>query len=694
MRTWLTSCFAVALMVGCSEAGWRAEGQRAAPKDMSSTPLIPRDVLFGNPDRASPQISPDGSKMAYRAEVNGVMNVWVGPLNNPAAAKPVTKDKKRGIRMYGWAYNNSHILYIQDKDGDENWHLYATDLKTNETRDLTPIDGVQARFQQGSYKFPNEMLIGINDRVPELHDIYRINIQTGERKLILQNDGYLGFTTDDDFNVRLAAKITPDGGNELYKPTDGGKDWTLFMKISRDDLMTTGPAGFDKTGKTLYMRDSVGRNTAALVAYNMETDEKKMLASNPRVDVGGVMAHPTEKTIEAVSFTYTRREWKILDDSIKADLDYLKTVTDGEVMVTSRTLDDKHWIVVYVIDNGPVRYYHYDRAAGKAEFLFSNRKALEGLPLAKMHPVVIKSRDGLDLVSYLSLPVWMDQNDDGRPDKPVPMVLSVHGGPWGRDSWGYSSIDQWLANRGYAVLSVNFRGSTGFGKSFVNAADMEWGRKMHDDLIDAVNWAIKQKITKPGRVAIMGGSFGGYATLVGVTFTPDVFACGVDIVGPSNLITLLQSIPPYWKPMLDVFTTRVGDHRTEEGRKLLTERSPLTFVDRISKPLLIGQGANDPRVKQAEADQIVKAMEEKNIPVAYVLFPDEGHGFARPENRLAFNAVTEAFLAQHLGGRYEPIGDDFEGSSITVPKGADQVPGLTEALRRTSGKTESGKKGG
>jgi len=392
------------------------------------------------------------------------------------------------------------------------------------------------------------------------------------------------------------------------------------------------------------------------------------------------MAHPMEKTIEAVSFTYKRREWKILDASIKADLNYLKKVADGEMNVTDRTLDDKHWIVAYVMDNGPVRYYHYDRPGEKAKFLFSNRKALEGQPLTRIHPVVIKSRDGLNLVSYLSLPVWMDRDSDGRPEKPVPIVLFVHGGPWARDSWGYSSYDQWLTNRGYAVLSVNFRSSTGFGKKFVNSGDLEWARKMHDDLIDAVNWAIKKKIADPKRVAIMGGSYGGYATLVGLTYTPDVFACGVDICGPSNLITLLESIPPYWKPMLDVFTTRVGDHRTDEGRKLLTERSPLTYVDRISRPLLIGQGANDPRVKQAEADQIVKAMEDKNIPVAYVLFPDEGHGFARPENRIAFNAVAEAFLAKHLGGRYEPIGDDFTGSSITVPKGADQLPGLPEAL--------------
>jgi dipeptidyl aminopeptidase/acylaminoacyl peptidase len=680
MRICLRSCLIVALTAGAAAVAGPGDSRKASPKDMESTPLISRSALFGNPDRASAQISPDGSKLAFLADVDGVLNVWVGPVDNPAAARPVTKDKKRGIRGYAWAYNNRHIGYIQDKDGDENWHIYITDLKTNETQDLTPIDGVQARLQEFSHKFPDEVLVGINDRNPELHDIYRLNIKTGERKLIQRNDGYVGFTTDDDFNIRLATKITPDGGSEIFKVTGGDKAWTSFMKISPEDVMTTGPAGFDKSGRILYMTDSVDRNTAALVAYDLDADVKKVLASDARADVGMVMAHPTEKTIEAVSFTYERRKWKILDNSIKADLDYLKTVADGEVYVTSRTLDDQHWIVVYVMDNGPVRYYHYDRAAHKAEFLFTNRKELEGQPLAKMHPVVIKSRDGLNLVSYLSLPVWTDRDGNGRPEKPLPMVLSVHGGPWYRDSWGYNPMDQWLTNRGYAVLSVNFRGSTGFGKSFVNAANLEWGRKMHDDLIDAVNWAIKQKIAQPKGIAIMGGSYGGYATLAGLTFTPDVFACGVDIVGPSNLITLMKSIPPYWKPMLDLWTARVGDYRTEEGKRMLNERSPLTYVDRIVKPLLIGQGANDPRVKQAESDQIVKAMEDSSIPVAYVLFSDEGHGFARPENRQAFYAVAEAFLAKHLGGRYEPIGKDFEGSSITVPKGADQVPGLADAL--------------
>ena len=349
--------------------------------------------------------------------------------------------------------------------------------------------------------------------------------------------------------------------------------------------------------------------------------------------------------------------------------------------MTSRTLDDSQWTVAYILDNGPVKFYRYIRKPErKMVFLFNNRDDLEQYPLVKMHDRVIKSRDGLDLVCYLSLPPGTDADGDGVPDHPLPLVLDVHGGPWSRDSWGLNGQHQWLANRGYAVMNVNYRGSTGFGKKFLNASNGEWSGKMHDDLLDVVKWAIDHKIAEKDKVAIMGGSYGGYATLVGLTYTPDTFACGVDIVGPSSLVTLLQHVPEYWMPFMPVMKIRVGDVSTEEGRAALLKRSPLTLVDKIKKPLLIGQGANDPRVKRAEADQIVKAMNEKHIPVTYVLYPDEGHGFHRPENNTSFNAVTEAFLSKQLGGRYQPVGDDFKGSTITVPNGADQVPGLEKAL--------------
>jgi dipeptidyl aminopeptidase/acylaminoacyl peptidase len=655
-------------------------------RERETIPLIPREVLFGNPDRTSTQLSADGNKISYLAPVDGVLNVWVGPANDPAAAKPVTKDTDRGIRFYAWAYTNDHILYIQDKEGDENWRLYSVNVDTTETKDLTPVQGVQARVQETSPKFPCEILVALNDRVPQLHDLHLINIETGERRLVQHNEGFVSFITDDDYAVRLATRMTRDGGREILRPTKG-EGWEFFTKIAMEDTLTTSPVGLDKAGKTLYMMSSRDRNTAALVLLDLETGGHTVMAEDPQADVSNVMVHPTEKNVQAVGFTYMRKRWQIVDESIDQDLAYLRTVADGEVEVVSRTLDDRYWIVAYVIDNGPVRYYRYDRKGQAAQFLFTNRTALEGMPLAKMYPVVIASRDGLNLVSYYTLPVSRDRDSAGRPDAPFPTVLLTHGGPWARDTWGYNPWHQWLANRGYAVLSVNFRGSTGFGKAFINASTREWGAKMHDDLIDAVEWAVREGITDPARVAIMGGSYGGYATLVGLTITPDRFVCGVDIVGPSNLVTLLESVPPYWEPLVELWATRVGDHRTEGDRAFLNERSPLTYVDRIQRPLLIGQGANDPRVKQSESDQIVQVMQHKGIPVTYVLYPDEGHGFARPENRLSFNAVTEAFLSAHLGGRHEPIDDDFAGSSITVPVGAEGVPGLREAFSEATRKS-------
>src|SRR5690606_32421836 len=418
----------------------------------------------------------------------------------------------------------------------------------------------------------------------------------------------------------------------------------------------------------------------ALYAVDAESGERTLVYENPRADVGDALAHPRTGKVQAAASNYLREEWTVLDPAIREDMAKLAAMGPGEASVVSRTLDDSQWIVAYSAAENPTTYYRYDNASNQLTELFSTRPDLAGKPLVPMWPQEIKARDGKTLVSYLTLPQAADPDQDGNPDKAVPMVLFVHGGPWARDAYGYSSYDQWLANRGYAVLSVNYRGSTGFGKAFVNAADGEWAGKMHDDLIDAVAWAVDRGVTTPDKVAIMGGSYGGYATLVGLTFTPDTFACGVDIVGPSNLQTLLSTIPPYWAAFFEQFAKRVGDPRTEAGKKMLNERSPLNFVEKIKKPLLIGQGANDPRVKQSESDQIVQAMQRSEIPVTYVLFPDEGHGFARPENAMAFNAVTEGFLAECLGGRIEPIGDDFAGSSIEVPAGADGVKGLATAL--------------
>ncbi len=637
---------------------------------MTTLPLIPRRLLFGNPQRAQVHLSPDGAYLAWLAPHEGVLNVWVAPRTDLDAARPVTQDTDRGIRFYCWAYTPGRLLYLQDKNGDENWRLYVVDLTAGDAiQDLTPFEGVQAQLWADSPDFPAEILLGLNHRQPQWHDLYRLNLLTGELTLLLQHERFLGFTFDNAYQVREALQMTPDGGLAIFVPD--GDDWRQVDLIPGDDLLTTARIGFDHTNRILYAKESRGRDTAALVAIDTAADfAVQLLAEDAKADVEAVVRHPTTYHVQAASFVHARQRWRALDPAFEADLARLRTVTDGELSLMSRTLDDRFWIVVSVVDTGSARYYLYDRPAGEVRFLFSNRPDLDAYPLARMHPAIITARDGLELVAYYTLPADADANEDGIPDRPLPMVFLPHGGPWARDVWGFHPWHQWLANRGYAVLAVNFRSSTGFGKAFANAGNQEWGGAILHDQQDAVQWAIDQGIAAPERIAIMGGSFGGYSVLAGLTFTPELFACGVDLVGPSNLITLLESMPPYWRPMLELFTSRVGDHRTEEGRALLTRHSPLTYVDRICRPLLIGQGANDPRVKQAESDQIVQALQAKNIPVTYLLYPDEGHGFARPENNLSFNAVAEAFLADCLGGRLEPPGQDLEGSSLQVLAGS------------------------
>lgn len=668
-----------ALISGCVSA---APAQNKAAS--ADSPLIPRAVLFGNPDRVNPQLSPDGTHLAFIAPHNGVLNVWVGATADPESARPVTNDTKRGIRQYFWAYNNQQILYVQDTGGDENWHVFATNIDTKETRDLTPMDGVQARIAKISLDRPDQVAVAINKRNPQMHDLHTVNLLTGDSKLIQQNDdGIVDYVLDNNFRAVAATRFTPAGGTVILARGEAG-EWTTRAEVGPEDAMTTQVLGTDRVGIMLYMTDSRERDTAAVVADNLKTNTRTFLAEDARCDAEDVLVHPIKGYIQAIAFNHERTEWKLLDETLAADFAYLKGVCPGEFSISSRTKDDSRWIVTYVPDNAPTKYYLYDRTKKLATFLFSNRKQLDGVTLANMHPVTITARDGLKLVSYLTLPVGAGSN--ARPNAPMPMVLLVHGGPWARDSWGLNGTHQWLANRGYAVLSVNFRGSTGFGKKFTNAANGEWAAKMHNDLLDAVQWAVNERIADPKRVAIMGGSYGGYATLVGLTFTPDTFACGVDIVGPSNLVTLLQNVPPYWMPIMPMLTSRIGaDAKSEEGKRYLGERSPLNFVDKIRRPLLIGQGANDPRVKQVESDQIVRAMQNKRIPVTYVLYPDEGHGFQRPQNRTSFNAVVEAFLAQHLGGRFEPIGKDIEGSTIRVPAGAEHVPGLKDAVPQVGG---------
>ena len=685
-RLLLASAVSLALAActgGKADDSVAAAPSAAAPASLDQVELIPRDALFGNPERANVQLSPDGKYLSWVAPLDGTLNVWVAPADDLSAAKAVTRDTARGIRSYFWSYRPDTLLYLRDSGGDEDFHLYAVDLTSGQSRDLTPFEKTTAQVVGVSDRHPGTVLVGMNDRDAQWHDLYRVDLASGERSLVERNNHQIGsYLADADYNLRFATRSRPDGGVDLLRRA--GEAWEKYDEIPYEDGLSTGYAGLSKDGTTLYMQDSRDRNTNALFAIDTATGERSLVHEDPRADIGGAISDPETGKVQAVAVNYLREEWKVLDDEIRADLERLQAIGPGEASINTRTRDDRTWIVAYSAAEAPVEYYRYDRdgsGGGELTRLFSGRPALEGKPLVPMWPQELRSRDGKTLVSYLTLPAHADANGDGKADRPVPMVLLVHGGPWARDAYGYSSYDQWLANRGYAVLSVNFRGSTGFGKDFTNAGDGEWAGKMHDDLIDAVQWAVAEGVTTQDKVAIMGGSYGGYATLVGLTFTPDTFACGVDIVGPANLNTLLSTVPPYWASFYKQLVRRMGDPETEEGKAWLTERSPLTRVDAIKKPLLIGQGANDPRVKQDESDQIVNAMTAKDIPVTYVLFPDEGHGFARPENNKAFNAVAEGFLAQCLGGRAQPIGGDFAGSSITVPTGAEGVPGLAEALR-------------
>lgn len=650
---------------------------------LDDIPMIPRKSFFDDPDKTQGRISPDGTRVSYIAPVDGTKNVWVAPVDDPDAGVPVTHDTSRGTTNHFWAADNKHIIYLRDVGGDENFHLIAVNVDTGESRDLTDYENTLGQLVGGSYTYRDKLLIGMNDRDPRFHDVYLVDINTAERELVELNDGFAGYVPDHDLNIRVGVKPTADGGMSLQRKDEDGA-WVEFMPVSADEVFAMNPLGFSRDGERFYLVDATGRDTSALYQVDIETGERLMIAGSDQADMGATIFDQASEDPIAYSINYMKSEWHPIGASGEAALAPVSATIPGEATVVSQTEDDSRWVVVGDSPTAPDVYYLVDHEAGKTTKLFETRSALEGQPLSETYPVVIKSRDGLDLVSYLTLPPHLELSDDMTLEEPVPMVLWVHGGPWGRDSYGYSSIPQWFGNRGYATLQVNFRASTGFGKAFVNAGAKEWAMAMHDDLIDGVDWAIERNITSDGQVAIGGGSYGGYATLAGVTFTPEKFACGVDIVGPSNLETLINSVPEYWTSFFEVLVNNVGDPRTEEGRRLLRSRSPLYKADQITKPLLIGQGANDPRVKQAESDQIVDAMKAAGLPVTYVLYPDEGHGFGRAPNLDSFLAISEVFLAECLGGRSEDFGTAFEESSATVPHGIEFVPGLKDALEAAS----------
>jgi len=611
---------------------------------MTTNPLIPREVLFGNPTRTSPAISPEGTRLAWIAPHHGVLNVWIRTIGGDDD-RVVTADDERGIRSFTWAFDRRHLLYIQDRGGDENWRLYATDLIDGGTRDLTPFEGVQAEIVRLHEEHPDDVLVALNRDNAELHDVYRLRLGSGELEKVVENPGFVGWVADDSLHVRAGIAPTPDGGMIVMVRDTVDADWRPLHQVAQEDSLATSPLAFSSDGSRLLTITSKDANAGRLVWLDIENGSASVVAADDQYDVSTVWLHPDTHEPQLVGFLRDRLDWTVVDEGITDDIAVLEALDPGELNLLGRNLADDVWLVAYDHDAGPVSYHSYDRTTKRATFLFVHRPELDDYELADMVPFTLDARDGLTLHGYITFP-------PGVPRADLPAVLNVHGGPWARDTWGFDPTTQWLANRGYACVQVNYRGSTGYGKDFVNAGDKEWGAKMHTDLLDTVEFVAEQGWVDRGRVAIFGGSYGGYAALVGATFTPDVFACAVDIVGPSNLETLLASIPPYWAPLVAQFHTRMGDPDVDGD--LLRERSPLFRIDQLSIPLLIAQGANDPRVKQAESEQIVAALEEKGIDHTYLLFEDEGHGFAKPENRLRFYAGAERFLAEHLGGRNEP----------------------------------------
>jgi dipeptidyl aminopeptidase/acylaminoacyl peptidase len=611
--------------------------------------LIPRSVLFGNPERTSPQISPDGNSLAWIAPRDGVLNLWVAPVGGEsgvdwAVARPVTADTDRGIRMFAWAHDGRHLLYVQDVGGDENWRLYDVDPESGVRRDLTPFEGIHATIIGTSKRRPDEVLVGINADNPQLHDVYRLHLASGELVKEIENPGYAGWLADEDLVVRCAIAPLPDGSFDVLVRDSGEDEFRHLLSIPAEDATSTDVVSFSGDGRSVLMISAAGSDTGRLTRVDLATGESTVLAEDPEADVSGVLLHPDTRDPLIVMVLKDRMTYTVLDPSVADDFKAVRALHPGDPTFSDRDEADTTWLIAFTVDAGSVTYFMYDRATKTGRLLFSARPALDSYELAPMEPFSFTARDGLLIHGYVTFPPGLGRTG-------LPAVVDVHGGPQVRDTWGYNPEAQWFANRGYLCIQVNYRGSTGYGKAFIAAGDREWGGKMHDDLIDAVGYSVDQGWADKSKVAIYGGSYGGYAALVGAAFTPDVFCCAVDIVGPSNLKTLLETIPPYWAPMIAQLYRRVGNPETDAD--FLWSRSPLSRAHDIRIPLLIAQGANDPRVKQAESEQIVAALTEAGIDHEYMLFPDEGHGFAKPENRIKFYTAAERFLAKYLGGRYE-----------------------------------------
>ncbi len=642
---WFVSLISVLGVIGlfvATQAHWPEE----------SAAIIPRKTLFGNPEKTNPKLSPDAKWIAYLApDGNDILNVYVAPTNDLAKASRITSDTKRGVRSYFWQFDGSAIVYLQDVDGNEDWHLLQTNINTKLTRDLTPFGGVRADVLAYEPARPNEILVSMNLRDRSYFDVHRINLDTGAVVLDTQNPGDIhDWVADNNLQIRASQAFSPDGGIVIRVRDTINSPWRDLIKWGPEEGLG-GATAFTPNNKGLYILTSLGNNTVRLVSLDLVSGAMISLASDPTYDVEGLMRHPTTHLPQVVSVERERYGWIVLDDSLKSDVKAIEKFAGPSFGISSRSLDDQTWIIAARSDAAPTKYYLYHRPDKKSQFLFTTMPELAKYKLVGKKPIEYKARDGMNIHGYLSVP-------SNKPAKNLPVIIYVHGGPWTRDSGDFQPPMQWLANRGYGVLQINFRGSTGYGKEFVNAGNKEWGAKMHDDILDGKKWLVDNGIADPKKIAIFGGSYGGYATLAGLAFTPEEFCCGIDVVGPSNLITLLQTIPPYWSAGRALFDSRVGS--LNEEPEFLKERSPLFKAHHITRPLLIAQGANDPRVKKSESDQIVAAMREHQKPVEYLVFEDEGHGFQRPENKKRFYAAVEYFLAEHLGGDKESPASDEE----------------------------------
>lgn len=611
---------------------------------MPLPPLIPLRHFFDNPERVSAGISPDGRTISFVAPRDGVLNVWVMPRDGGEAV-PVTDDRDRGVRAYFWSRDGRYILYVQDQGGDENYRVHAVDpANPGRVRDLTPFPGVRVGILAAPRTTPRHLLITMNLRDPQLFDVHRLNLASGKIEPVAENPGnILGWTVDREGDVRAAYAQTPTGDYELLHRDTADGEFRVIGEYANED---GGHAyAFTPDGSRLYVGSAKGHDLTRLVLVDPATGDETPVDHDDEADLSGPAFSEVTGELLATFYTRDRQVVHTFDDRFARDWDALAGLHDGDPHVIDEDAAESTWIVVFNDDRDPGATYVFDRATHEATFLFRARPWLEPEHLAPMTPVRVTSRDGLPLHCYLTLPVGVEPAN-------LPLVLVVHGGPWARDAWGYSAEAQMLANRGYAVLQVNYRGSTGFGKAFTHAAEREFAGKMHDDLIDAVEWAVAEGYADRDRVGIYGGSYGGYAALVGVTFTPGVFAAAISYVGPSNLITLAESFPAYWRPLLaGTWFRYVGDPDDPEAREDMVRRSPITYVDRIVTPLLVVQGANDPRVTKIESDQIVDALRARGVDVEYIVKDDEGHGFVKPENRMDLYRAMERFFAGHLGGR-------------------------------------------